>query len=1220
MYNASNELQRQVVTEALANLIGDAFVQKTLEWPWDRLAVSSVTGSTFDQAHRPASVYLARLIRHPEFLKLRAERSIRENDTFQVDKNGRIYHVHENSSSGGRPGNPPTYVTNHYFSRTDITRHVTSIPALQEDLELLTKMAGTTAGFVTSNGRITLGQWLQFHGLALPTSEQETQALIDLLTYATLPASPRFENYWQLLDTPDDSPFRLTEQNRAIIGRVTQALKVDEAPLVEQFGAWLMLENAGSEKLPTSHDYRLQRLIDIARQSTDHGQPYVDALGWFTEKTGAKPTQAFIEQLLIAALLLDLDPDADSANTSFAGFDLYSTHYLHRESADVRDALRKHLKTRFALNPVIAPLVVEWVLAGMAPEYLVRDVPAELRLGSPGWVVFTQAVHLVEGLVPGASRVMTYQHLLGFSQVSGLSPHLQVLHATQTIDPIITWALMNDLITREADGRLSEAALSQGIEEYNRYVGALSHGMAYINQPIPSRKALALKELKSDVPDINPDELLVKHRGSGGGAGRKVSVLDLYMGDELHTQDWGRIRGTDIYQAFPQLTQLYPVAHLYEEAIHAHFSGLTAALSTTIRFIFSQMEESNRKFIEQAHLGIYQVNEVKTNINYRPSAGFIFTTPPEHLQPEKDPARHGIIICAVIGPLTRCYELFPMRLECRLRQDLRSVVAPRLISHWADEDFNQQTLITNAPVDLDAYLKNVEPRDGVNSSFYLTRIGEFKTSTHPTQSSNPVRYFSAERIEAISNLIARKNPLFTEKELMQIGLDQTERERAIEKTDAVFNVILNLILPFKECVEEMSSGIPERQRNAIAGCVMDAAVVGLAFAAIPLKVAGTVAKGASLTTRLLTASRVGASTVVSLLNPLDGVPSLLKGGAKLIGRGALKAGHFAASSAQIARAQLRHLTGANTYDLIRAVNHTGAASEIRMGLDTVAHARALFKSDGLETAEQVLKHLHANDARLLKHVPEQELQHLLENTLADIARQSDDARSLAKVLGTDVVDSLTRQLAQKYSLDNLYQFKEHTVLPEIFDYTLKVEYKNLAAMNQHQAIVGASDLGKSPFGDVLDEVSFNPGGLTDNVDRATAWILNASNSRNEADTISALLREFSRNGQPLTDPAVYKALHRRLVPEAANTLRSPTAEARYPSNVSGAAMLEKHLVTLDPTHEHFGKQMLGSFLGYHSFVDGNGRTARAIYAIIELRANRFNALPVSAETALSGLA
>ena len=116
-----------------------------------------------------------------------------------------------------------------------------------------------------------------------------------------------------------------------------------------------------------------------------------------------------------------------------------------------------------------------------------------------------------------------------------------------------------------------------------------------------------------------------------------------------------------------------------------------------------------------------------------------------------------------------------------------------------------------------------------------------------------------------------------------------------------------------------------------------------------------------------------------------------------------------------------------------------------------------------------------------------------------------------------------------------------------------------------------------------------------------------------------MLQEYSANNLPLTSPSVYNELHRRIAPEVTGNFRSPTAEARYRSNVSGAALLEKHLGTLDPGNDHFGKQMLGAFLGYHSFVDGNGRTARTIYAIAELRKGRFNPLSVATESALSGL-
>jgi len=88
---------------------------------------------------------------------------------------------------------------------------------------------------------------------------------------------------------------------------------------------------------------------------------------------------------------------------------------------------------------------------------------------------------------------------------------------------------------------------------------------------------------------------------------------------------------------------------------------------------------------------------------------------------------------------------------------------------------------------------------------------------------------------------------------------------------------------------------------------------------------------------------------------------------------------------------------------------------------------------------------------------------LFEGSLTDLARQSDTAQSLNKVLNSDVVNSLIRQQAQKFSLDNLRQFKDHTTLPELFNDLLEVEYKNLTAMNQHQKTLLASDLGKAPY-------------------------------------------------------------------------------------------------------------------------------------------------------------
>ena len=1211
--NSADEHQRTAITEALTNAMGDEHIHQTLAWPWDRLAVTCVPNSAFHEVHHTSAILLSRMVRQPDFINIRAEQFIPEHASFHVDQEGRLYYVLENISAISRPGELVEQATNHFFARVDITSYISDVAEFKQNLALLAKMAGLTGGFISSNDRIAVGQWLRFHNLPLPTDEESTKALIDLLNFAVMPDLPDTGNYWELLDAPEGSPYELTQSKRAIIRDITAQLTDDELPLAEYFGAALVLENAGSDKQPQSLEYRLQRLISDASLLDETGQNYIDALGWFTDESGPKASKQFVDQLLIAAMLLDLDPEVDTANTTFAGFNLYSSAQVQRRPSDVRNDLEAHLIQRFKLNELIAPLVAELALAGMAPEYLVRELPASLKVGTPGWVILCQAVGLAESIVPGCSHRMTYEHLLGFSPISGLTPQLNDLHAMAGIDPVVTWALMNGLVQRDADGNLDLETINKGIKAYNEHVETLSTALNAINKPIPRRKALALKELKAYVPACDPHEQLVKHRGSRGGGGRKVSILDLYMSDQLHTQDWDRLRGRGIYEEFPRFKTLYPVAELYETAVHNHYNNLIAGLSTTIRYVFSQMEKSDKRFIEHGRLAIYRLEAYKQRLGTGPI--------PEATRERT--GRYGVIICAEYqGTLVRCFELFPLRSECRSTPELREEVGKYLFAYEQDgtrSRFVEDNGLLDAPLDLDAYFNNAVPRNDAVSKVFVRKIGEFDSASHPTHSNEPMAYFNAERIKAISDLIAQEHPFLTENELADMGRDSTEQELAAEKFEAIFNTLLNLIIPFKECIESLSSNVPARQRDAIASCVMDAAAIAFVFASVPAQVGRAIGKSASLATKLLSASRIGARTVVSLLNPLDGVPTLLKGGVKLIGRGAIKLAGHTADAAHIVRTQLHRLTGAHSYNLLRAIDHTDGAARIRMSLDTVAHARALFRSDGLETAEHVLKHLQANDAKLPRNVSQTELQHLFEGSLTGLARQSAPAQSLKNVLGSDVVDSLIRQQAQKFSLDNLRQFKDHTTLPELFNDLLEVEYKNLTAMNQHQKTLLASDLGNAPYSGFLDDVSFNPDRLTDNADRAAAWILKASSSRNEVDNIRTLLREFSGNGKSLTDPAVYKELHRRLVPQATDALRSPTAQARYPSNVSGAAMLEQHLAALDSAHEHFGKQMLGAFLGYHSFVDGNGRTARAIYAITELRANRFNALPLPVENALSGL-
>jgi hypothetical protein len=807
---------------------------------------------------------------------------------------------------------------------------------------------------------------------------------------------------------------------------------------------------------------------------------------------------------------------------------------------------------------------------------------------------------------------MTYEHLLGFSPISGLTPQLNDLHARAGIDPVVTWALMNGLVQRDADGNLSLETIDKGIKAYNEHVETLSAALDAINKPIPRRKALALKELTTYVPACDPNERLVKHRGSGGRAGSKVTVLDLYMIDQLHTQDWGRLRGRDIYQEFPQLKNLYPVAELYEAVVHNHYNKLISGLSTTIRYVFSQLEESDKRFIEHGRLAIYRVEAYKLRLGTGPI--------PEATRERT--ARYGVIICAEYqGTLVRCFELFPLRSECRSAPELREKIGQYLFTYEQDGtrgNFVEDNGLVDAPLDLDAYFENVAPRSDTKSTVFVRKIGEFDSASHPTHSSKPMAYFNAERIKAISDLIAEKHPFLSESELADMGRDSTEWELATEKFDAIFNALLNLIIPFKECIEGLASGVAARQRDAIASCVMDAAAVAFVFAGVPAQVGRAVGKSASLATKLLSASRIGTRTVVSLFNPLDGVPTLIKGGVKLIGRSTLKVGHY---GAHIIRNQLRHLTGANSYDLIKAINHTGVASELRMSLDTVAHARALFKDDNITTVEQVVTRLSDRKNPLHKGANPAELQHLFNNSAREVALHSRQVKDLGALIGQTALDDLLTTYIASRPISYTNELHSAQSYADTLAIVAELETKKVTYMKNHQQNVLKQDLGKAPYNEVMPESVFNPQGFTDPAQRAGAWMLNGSTSNgNDFDNIVAILREYAGSNKSLIDPAVIREVHSRLVPALSGVVREAGAPTKYGSSITGFALMEQHLKTLDTAHQHFDKHLLATVVGFQGFGDGNGRTASAMFAISQLRAGQFEPMPKHVFNLLSGMA
>ncbi|MCF4994683.1 hypothetical protein GIW70_13375 [Pseudomonas syringae] len=1214
--NSADELQKKFIATAITQFIDNPYARNDLGWAWNKILAPCVNGTGFSQLHRSANIYLSILVKHSVFTNIREKLKIPDDALFLVDEQSHLYFSYQNLI-GDANGSGTLFV-----SPKDITASVAGLTDLNNDLRLLANMARLSGGWIVTGERIMIGQWLGFQRLTQPDNEEDSRSLIDLLNFAALPESPQYGNYWQLLDAPIDSPFCLDEEQRVVIQKITNTLTGGESSLVEHFGVHLILENTSADALATSLDYRLQKLIDTAVWSSESADAYLIALGWHDKTAQGKPARELVEQVLIAAMLLDLDLFIDSDNTTFAGFDLYSKRFFTRHPSWVREQLEEHLITALKLDQLLAPLVAELVLGGMAPQYRFADWPSELMMGTPAWVVGTQAVHFAEALIPGVTRKMSYSHLLGFAQSAKATPQLSSLHAIHSVDPVINWALMNEIITRDADNNLSEAAVSRAAEEYKRYLDQILGAAQAFGKALPHRKPLALEALKSTVPDCDPDELLVKHRGTGGAAGRKVSIVDLYMGDELHSQDWDRARGTSLYASFPALSQLLPINELYEPVVYKHFTQIIDALSDNIEIALSQLHPYMAAYIEHGALGIYSVQEYTTT-RFETAPGRPGIIRPETPLPGET-GRYGVIICAQVYNKLRCFELFPLRMECRYNPKLADVFRPLVSEDFGGQEttFTDKAKLEGVPLDVTAYLQNAGPRANINSKLFIRKIGEFKSNNEAVDPAYPAPFFRSRRKEELARLIGEENPYFTESELYQLGMDQTERERAIEKNDAIFNTILNLNIPFKECVEGLASGDSKRQQGAIVDCIVDAAVLALTIAAIPGKIAAVSTKAAALATKVLSASRVLAGTALSLFNPLDGLPKLLKGGGKLIGRGVSKLSGHALSASRQARQQLRYLTGSNSYDLLKALDHTGSASQIRMSLDPVAHARALFKSDSITTVEQVLARLSEKNFALPKGASDIELRQLTNSAIKQAALNSTKLQDLEKVIGRPALDEILDSFIQGHPIhlgDPVYTPSYYAEMLESIGY---IELKKSNYMKTYQQNVLKKDLGAAPFSDVMPESAFNPQGYTDPTQRAAAWMVNGSSdaTAKDFDNIVALLSEYASNSASLTDPAVIREIRRRLVPsDIVDRIRDAGGEGKHGSSITGFALLEQHLKILDINHPHFDKHILAAIVGFQGFGDGNGRTASALYSISQLRGNRFTPMPKHVFRELNGI-
>ncbi|WP_445177964.1 hypothetical protein [Pseudomonas sp. McL0111] len=1217
---SADETERLNIAAALENR---NFLLQTFRVDEDfmLLATEVISESRFDSEHLAGKLSLRSLTKHPDFINLTDDLKLPADHFIMVLSNGEIYATSEKIGSTGI-----------YIHYTIITDDVYEIESLRADIELLSATAWRTGGIISSSTIIPLRNWLAFQEIDTPQDQTDIANLIDHLNF-NMPTAPKFGNYWGISDDTQDIALIIEPEQYPVILQEVRKLMADSGrhsePLINYLTDVLLEKWSGAL---VQEDPRLawEHLMQT-QEAQRFAQTCFDAL--HTHDSGKTITEITRSRLLLAAVVLDLDVGSQERIETHRE-ERYASRHVHETSAQTRVRLKRHFEQINFATPFAALFAVHLVLAGQSPEFLVVTPPT-LLISSPGWVMLRKAVLLTERIAPGLSLRLSYDQVMKFAALAPLSDSQRALHQLLNLQCVMDWARINELTPRTDSVLSEEQVATTAMNDYSTYANELEGALKSITAAPASRRKLARQTL-FDAGIDNHREVFSSPHNKGGLI--SDTVINFYLANQLHRKNLtSKSSKRNLYDVHPGLASLAPVNELYAEKLKPQHENFKSGISTMIRLAFSNLPMSDREALTQGASTLYLV---RGNRNI-----------PDHSADHFSP--HGVVILCRHKSKNHCFELFPLQGLCRKSERLAEAYAEASAfnensgsfegtTNAETGNFPRLTYLENIVTEHEAYFKGAVPRQSEQADIntllprhhweledhahirefgmLLDRLGEFAEYDQASAwYTSPMQSYQSPRLKSIADFIAQKNPPITYGEYYRMGYDQTEYEEKQEEYERIANIILNIFIPFRDCIQQLTSDDPDQRSGAAFSCIIDTLAVAFVF----IGAAGALAKVVASSTKLLSLGRVAGSILLSIFNPIDGLPQLVVGAGKLAGKGALKLSQYGSSISKAGARQLRRLTSTSSgsYDLVKALGKTGAAAEIRMTLPTVAHARALFKDDALETVEQIVTRLSQDVISLPKGSNATELEHLFNTATREATQSSKGFQQLESLIGhaaaNDVLVTFTKSKGPRFN------GKKFTTNARDYSETLEVmaniESKKIIYLKNHQQKVLNLDLGKPPYTDVMPESAFNPQGFTDHAQRAGAWMVKGSTSDNELEHMVAILREYTGNNKSLTDAAVVKEIHSRLVPQLAGTVREAGAPTKYGSSVSGFALLEQHLKTLDTAHEHFDKHLLAAIAGFQAFGDGNGRTASAVYAISQMRNSRFTPMPKHVFMSLSDL-
>ena len=481
-----------------------------------------------------------------------------------------------------------------------------------------------------NHNSVSLKQFIKDHGWRLPTTLEQLDNLVNALLTPP-PKAAANGNYGGAHAWPVPLDTVSAQQLRAdvLLGKIG-GIDLNPATSVLDY----LLD--GRPVLPTqTEDPRslIDRLI---------ASPKGQALGRAIQaQFEARQVKGSVNDWLLAALTLDLSepqvPAARTAQTRIAGYTLLSAQNSGKTAAVVFNELQTELaKAGKGSSPEQASIQATLMLSSRAPEFLVKDIPQDLRVGTHSWVSFATAVARIEANAPGATATMTYTQVMTQASIAPISDEESRVDFVAQNTALKEWAVVNGL-----PYPLTAPEMTRVRETYAAQISELKNASHASMAEMPTAKEMALEQLKKAMPSVDPkhfEEKCIRVEPSNRYFPGPYSVLDLYIdGRGLSkapgsADNWGETgrnlirkltsglvdlpddgkpgawvstsNAFDINDVLQKLKELPRIASTFDAAFSEYSSAVKTATAAHIKHMVSKLPLADRQHFEYGKITV----------------------------------------------------------------------------------------------------------------------------------------------------------------------------------------------------------------------------------------------------------------------------------------------------------------------------------------------------------------------------------------------------------------------------------------------------------------------------------------------------------------------------------------------------------------------------------------------------------------------------------------